>query len=336
MSESVSPHGFATVRGRVRGYRPEQVDRHVGALSASRDEAWERAARLTVLVREMEGEARRLTEQAAALPPQTYEALGPRAQELLATAEAEAAEVRAGAEAAVHEVRQEAEEGVRGVMDAARAYATRVRSEAEAWAEQCTVAAQGVADETRVVVRREAKECRAEAVAALREARQRSAAVLADQEKQQAEQWDAAGRELVEREAALEARLAERVERAEAGLAQAQQRYAEVEQGVHFAQEAAAAQAAEVVVQAREWEERVVHETERTLREDAARREEVCRHLDRVRGSLASLSARLGERDGADDGVRAKGGERDADAARGQGADGDPGAVPGPAQSTED
>lgn len=51
---SASPHGFATVRGRERGYRPEQVEACAAALSEERDAAWERAARLTVLAREME------------------------------------------------------------------------------------------------------------------------------------------------------------------------------------------------------------------------------------------------------------------------------------------
>ncbi|MDV9178590.1 cellulose-binding protein, partial [Streptomyces sp. W16] len=77
-SASVSPRGFVAVRG--RGYRPGQVDAYAEALSRHRDAAWERAARLTVLARDMEAEADRLRETVAGLAPQTYETLGERAQ----------------------------------------------------------------------------------------------------------------------------------------------------------------------------------------------------------------------------------------------------------------
>src|SRR4051812_29547162 len=94
-SSPVSSQGFEVVRG--RGYRPEQVDAYAAALSAGRDAAWERAARLTVLAREMESEALRLREVVTQLAPQTYELLGERAQRLLALGEEEAAAVRGSA-----------------------------------------------------------------------------------------------------------------------------------------------------------------------------------------------------------------------------------------------
>ncbi|MFE0516507.1 hypothetical protein ACFW2E_43275, partial [Streptomyces sp. NPDC058964] len=91
----MSPHGFETVRG--RGYRPEQVDAYAAALSRDRDAAWERAARLTVLAREMEAEAERLRETVAKLAPQTYEALGERARRVFQLVLEEAAETRESA-----------------------------------------------------------------------------------------------------------------------------------------------------------------------------------------------------------------------------------------------
>lgn len=75
-SASMSPPGFVTVRG--RGYRPAQVEAYTAALCADRDAAWERAARLTVLAREMEEEAERLREVVTRLAPQTYESPGAR------------------------------------------------------------------------------------------------------------------------------------------------------------------------------------------------------------------------------------------------------------------
>ncbi|MGG8406125.1 cellulose-binding protein, partial [Streptomyces sp. 12297] len=91
MSAAVSPQGFVTVRG--RGYRPQEVDRRVAALSASRDEAWERAARLTVLAKRMEAEAAGLREAVAQLAPQTYDLLSERARRILGLAQEEAEEL---------------------------------------------------------------------------------------------------------------------------------------------------------------------------------------------------------------------------------------------------
>lgn len=68
---SSSPHGFVTVRG--RGYRPEQVEAFAAGLSRERDGAWERAARLTVLAKDMEVEAEHLRDAVSRLAPQTYE-----------------------------------------------------------------------------------------------------------------------------------------------------------------------------------------------------------------------------------------------------------------------
>ncbi|KIF03181.1 cellulose-binding protein, partial [Streptomyces sp. RSD-27] len=92
------PQGFSTVRG-GRGYRPEHVDRYVARLAGSRDEAWERVARLTVLARQMEQEAERLRAAVAALAPQTYDELSERARRILSLAEEESEILRADARA---------------------------------------------------------------------------------------------------------------------------------------------------------------------------------------------------------------------------------------------
>ena len=126
-SASVSSQGFEVVRG--LGYRPEQVDAHVAALSAGRDAAWERAARLTVLARDMEAEAVRLREAVSRLAPQTYDGLGERARRIFQLAREEAAAVREGA-------RRAAEEHVARAEAAARsgtAAQARTADEALSW-----------------------------------------------------------------------------------------------------------------------------------------------------------------------------------------------------------
>ncbi|MGV9241997.1 DivIVA domain-containing protein, partial [Streptomyces nigra] len=125
-------YDFVVVRG--RGYRPDQVDAFVDALSRDRDAAWERAARLTVLAREMETEAERLREEVARLAPQTYETLGERARRIFELVEQEAAAVRGEARKEARRLMDEAQEWADGVREAARTHADAVTTEAEGFA----------------------------------------------------------------------------------------------------------------------------------------------------------------------------------------------------------
>lgn len=202
-SASVSPHGFVTVRG--RGYRPEQVDAYFAALSRVRDTAWERAARLTVLAKEMDAEVGRLREVVARLAPQTYETLGERACRIRELGEEEAAAVRENARSAARLAVEEAEAEGRRMREAAQAYADELRGEAEERARHRLLAARAEADEMRIAARRAVKEGRGEVLAALREVRQRTEGFLADQEREHAERWEEAERAAVERAAGLDA-----------------------------------------------------------------------------------------------------------------------------------
>lgn len=98
------------VRRRAARLPPEQVDAHAVDLSRDRDAAWERAARLTVLAREMGTELDRLRETVAGLTPQTYEALGGRARELYELGVEEATAVREGGRHDARRMVAEAEE----------------------------------------------------------------------------------------------------------------------------------------------------------------------------------------------------------------------------------
>ncbi|MFS4098025.1 DivIVA domain-containing protein, partial [Streptomyces sp. AF1A] len=164
-SASKPPHGIATVRG--RGYRPDQVDAYMEALSDDRDAAWERAARLTVLAKDMEAEVTRLRETVAGLPAQTYEALGQGARRLfqLVLEEAEDLRERAREEARQHVA--QAEEHAACVHKAARDAAGRVRAEADEAARRVLLVAQAEAGEVRAGARRAVRKGRAEVLAAV-------------------------------------------------------------------------------------------------------------------------------------------------------------------------
>ncbi|MFI1679216.1 cellulose-binding protein [Streptomyces sp. NPDC020607] len=287
---SSSPYGFVTVRG--RGYRPEQVEAHAAGLSQERDGAWERAARLTVLAKDMEMEAEHLRDVVSRLAPQTYETLSERARQILTLAETEAAAVRESAAAEAQAVTEDAEAGAREVRESARAYAERVGADAEERAGRRLQADRATADETRIAARQDVKAWRGEALAALREMRQRCEGLLAEQEKEQGERWEAAERETAEREAASDARDAERVAAAEARLSEAKRAFAEAEESARHRQEDAEARGAEIVAEAVLCEERVTRETERILREHGERWDEVRAHMDHVRSSLATLTGR--------------------------------------------
>jgi cell division septum initiation protein DivIVA len=287
-SESTS--GFAVVRG--RGYPSRQVDRFVADLSADRDEAWERAARLTVLAKEMEGGASALREQVAALAPQTYATLGERAQTLLALAREEADEVRDRAHESAQAVQAAAAEGARRLVDAARADADAVRADADARAQQLLQEAQGAADDLRIGSRRDAKQWRGEALSELRETRARTSEFLAGQEKEHAERREAAERALADQERAAEARNAELTAYAESRLAEARRALAQAEETARHGQEDAEARGAELLAGGRAREERVGRETDRILREHEEAGDELRAHMAHVRSSLATLTGR--------------------------------------------
>jgi cell division septum initiation protein DivIVA len=140
-SAPVPLYDFVVVRG--RGYRPEQVDAYIDDLFRDRDAAWERAARLTVLAREMDAEAERLREVVEELDPQTYEELGHRAWRLFEMVQEEAAAVREGARKEAKRLMEEAQTYADEVRDAAQAHssASALTASACACAASCTSSA---------------------------------------------------------------------------------------------------------------------------------------------------------------------------------------------------
>ncbi|WP_437055877.1 cellulose-binding protein [Streptomyces sp. enrichment culture] len=289
---SASDHGFATVRGRERGYRPEQVEEGVAALCEDRDAAWERAARLTVLAREMEEELADLLDEVAQLAPQDYEVLGERARQLFALGAEEAGAVREGARSAAEALMADARAYAAEVRDAAGAHADAVRAEADERARQWLLAARAEAGEARIGARREVKEGRAQALSALRGMRRRTEEMLAEQSREQAERQAVAERAERERAEALDAHHAESVARAEQEVCAAQRALAEAREAAVRRQEEAEAEAAEVVAGARGRQEWIARETERVLREHGERWDELQAQMASVRSSLSSLTGR--------------------------------------------
>jgi hypothetical protein len=289
-----SPHGFVVVR---RGYRPGQVDGRVSDLTEERDEANERATRLTVLATELSEEAERLHHLATTLPPQTYESLGHRAREILTTAEAEAADVRSAAEAEAQRSTEQAERDGDAAGEAAREHADRTRTAADTTAARTLERARTAADELRDAARDAADEIRSEAWDVLDEMTRRCAGLLADQEKEQTTESDALDRELGARESATETHVADLDEHGHRLLAEAKRAHAEAEEAARHRQEDAEAQGAALLAQARTQEDGVERETDRVLRDHEERADELRAHMAHVRSSLAALTGRTDESD---------------------------------------
>ncbi|MFE1025320.1 cellulose-binding protein [Streptomyces sp. NPDC058818] len=294
-SASAPPHGFVTVRGRERGYRPEQVEACAEAISRERDAAWERAARLTVLAREMEEELEDLRDVVAQLTSQDYEALGESARRLFQLAREEAEAVRERARRAAEGLTEDARAHAAGVREAAQAHADAVRAEADERARHRLLAARAEADETRIEARREVKAGRGEALAALREMRKRTTGMLAEQGRELAERRAAEERAEDERARALDAHHAELVARAEQEAGEAAEALADAEEAAGRWQEEARDRAAEVVAEARARQERIARDTERVLREHGERWDELQAHMASVRSNLSSLTGRAVE-----------------------------------------
>ncbi|WP_327268572.1 cellulose-binding protein [Streptomyces sp. NBC_01218] len=286
----VSGHGFVGVRG--RGYRPEQVDRTVAALTAERDAALDEIFRLSALAEELTAGSAALTERVANLAPQTYQELTERARSLLALVEEEAAEFGAAAQEAAQALRDAAEAAGREARDAARAFSEKLRAQAEEDAGSTLAEARRAAAEITAAADEEAARIRAEGEDLMARTRVRTSSVLAHQEQEQAERLKAAETEILARESEQTARHDDLLARADAVLATARRGLSEAEEAARHGQEDAEARAAELLSEARVREERVVRETARILREHEESREELQARMDHVRNSLAALTGR--------------------------------------------
>ncbi|MFF9914473.1 cellulose-binding protein [Streptomyces sp. NPDC013457] len=282
---------FAVV-ARGRGYRPRQVDRHLAALSGERDAGWERAARLTVLAREMEEEAVRLRAEVDALAPQRFESLGGRARKILELAEAVDESLVREAEAEAQSLAEEAEEAARTAAESAREYADALLAEAETAAAETLAEAGAEAEALRSVAREEAAARRAAAQVVFDDTVCRTAALLEAQRVEQAGVREGAERTAVSRAAELDARHEELVVEARSRVAEAERELARAQEEARHGQEDAEARAAELLVEAGTRRERVERETERVVREHEEAREEIHAHMEHIRAALASLTGR--------------------------------------------
>ncbi|MFB7475389.1 hypothetical protein [Kitasatospora sp. NPDC056184] len=287
MSDAVPQYGFTVAR---RGYAPEQVDRTLTALTAQRDEGWERLSVLGAGLREMERRLAEIQQTAADAPEPDYQVLSDEAAGLARMAENEARAVRDKAERFAEDLRDEVYEAGQVLDRTAKEYATTTRTEADAAARRTDERTRAEAEAIRAETDREVRAVRDAATAhaakvrvAAAEASERAEAKLAELRRKADEMFVEAQTEADAEDAAVSATAERRVKEAEqfreTVLGQIKQSDAEAQ-----------ARADQLIEQARREAERINAATEREQREYATRLETVQQHLDHIKATLASLT----------------------------------------------
>ncbi|MEU3601233.1 cellulose-binding protein [Streptomyces sp. NPDC006798] len=275
--------GFTVVR---RGYRADQVHDRLAALSRERDQAWERAARLTVLAKEMTAEAARLKEAVQGLGPQTYESLGTPARQLLATAWETADHIRTSARDGARDDAALADTEARRLTAESGAAAGAALADAEEHTRRLVTSARVAGGRLLMDARRDASAYRAEATVVWDGMRRRAEDMLAALESEQAARWAEVERDAERRTRAADELRAGAEGRAEALLREAEREMTAAEEHTRRVDEAAAARAETVLAGAREEAEAVARETDRVLETHAAARAETMAPLQLLHDSL--------------------------------------------------
>ncbi|MFF2657705.1 hypothetical protein ACFVUH_10120 [Kitasatospora sp. NPDC058032] len=287
MSDAVPQYGFTVAR---RGYAPEQVDRALTALTAQRDEGWERLSVLGAGLREMERRLAEIQQAAADAPEPDYQVLSDEAAGLARMAENEARAVRDKAERFAEDLRDEVYEAGQALDRAAKEYAATTRTEADAAVRRTDERTRAEAETIRAETDREVRSVRdaatghaAKVRVAAAEASERAEAKLAELRRKADEMFAEAQAEADAEDATVSATAERRVKEAEqfreTVLGQIKQSDAEAQ-----------ARADQLVEQARREAERINAASDREQREYATRLETVQQHLDHIKATLASLT----------------------------------------------
>ncbi|MFD0529670.1 hypothetical protein ACFQ1I_27090 [Kitasatospora arboriphila] len=287
MSDAVSQHGFTVAR---RGYAMEQVDATLRALTADRDEAWERLSVLGAGLREMEkrlGEILRAKEDA---PEPDYGRLSAQAGALMLIAENEAAAVRDNAARDAEQARADAEQAGRAAARAAETHSATVRGEAEqaarATEDRSRAEAESILDQAEQDARTTHDTATADAArtrVAAAEAEERAEDKLAELRRRSDEMF-------AEAEARADAEEAKITSGAERRLREAEQHREDILAEIRAIEGAAQKRAEDLLAAARRKADNIRSNSESDQSDFAARHAEMQERLDTVKQTLAELT----------------------------------------------
>jgi hypothetical protein len=289
MSDAIPSYGFTAAR---RGYAPEQVDRALVALTAQRDEAWQRLSWLGAQIRELEAVLEATRKAAAEAPEPDYGTLSEQAADLMAIADNEARQVREKAERFAEDTRDETYQAGQEQQAEAAAYATATRAEADQAARRTEERTRAEAEKLRGEADAEARTIRDTATAAAAQIRVAAAEAGEQAESTLAERRRDADERFAAEEAAAAAEDAKISQAAERRLKEADQHRESVLGLVKQIDTDAQAKADRLVEQARREGDKIDTASAEERAEFDKRLETVQTHLDHIKGTLASLTGK--------------------------------------------
>lgn len=287
MSDAVSQHGFTVAR---RGYAPEQVDATLRALTADRDEAWERLSVLGSGLRVMEKRLGEILQAKEDAPEPDYGRLSEQAASLMAIADNEAEAVRSKALRAAGGIREDAHKAGQALSRSAEAYAATARGEAEQAVRETEATTRAEAERIRIEAEYDANTTRDGATAdaartrlAAAEAEERAEAKLAELRRRSDEMFAEAERQ-------ADAEEEKTLSGANRRLREAEQHREAVLVEIRTIESAAQTKAEDVLAAARLKAERLRVAGEADQREFAVRHDEMEKQLDNMKKTLAELT----------------------------------------------
>ncbi|WP_431680099.1 hypothetical protein [Kitasatospora sp. KL5] len=287
MSDAVSQHGFTVAR---RGYAMEQVDATLQALTADRDEAWERLSVLGSGLREMEKRLADIRQAKEDAPEPDYGRLSAQAGALMLIAENETAAVRDNAARDAEQAKADAEQAGRAAARSAETYSATVRGEAEQAARETEDRSRAEAESLIAHAEQDARTTRDTATAdaartrvAAAEAEERAEAKLAELRRRSDEMF-------AEAEAEADAAEAKITAGAERRLREAEQHREAVLAEIRTIEGNAQKRAEEVLSAARRKAENIRSNSESDQADFADRHAEMQERLDTVKKTLAELT----------------------------------------------
>ncbi|WP_344447101.1 hypothetical protein, partial [Kitasatospora nipponensis] len=289
MSDAIPSYGFTAAR---RGYAPDQVDHAMAALTAQRDEAWQRLSLLGAQLRELEQRLVATRQAAADAPEPDYATLSEQAADLMAIADNEARAVRDKARQRSEETGRQVREAAQAAGTAATAYADATRAEAQQAARRIEERTRAEAEKLRGEADRDARAIRDGATGEAAKTRVAAAEAGERAEAKLAELRRDADQRFAAEEAAAAAEDAKISLAAERRLKEAEQHRENVLGLIKQTDTDAQAKADQLIDQARREAGRInaacVSEREAFDKKLAT----VQTHLDHIKGTLASLTGK--------------------------------------------
>ncbi|MDH6112480.1 chemotaxis protein histidine kinase CheA [Kitasatospora sp. MAP12-15] len=289
MSDAVPSYGFTAAR---RGYAPEQVEHTLHALTAQRDEAWQRLSMLGAHIRALETQLAEVAQAAADAPDPDYALLSEQALALMAMAENEAQAIRDKAERFAEDTRDSVYDAGQELTKAAAEYAETTRTEADLAARRTEERTRAEAEKLRGEANREARALRDAATGEAAKTRVEAAEAGERAEVRLAEMRREADELFAVEESAAAAADAEVAEAAERRLREAEQHRETVLGQIKQTDTDAQAKADQLLERARREAEQVNATLAGERVEFEKRQETVQTHLDHIKGTLASLTGK--------------------------------------------